>query len=256
MSGKTASALFSTTAAKKVLPNLCCDAWQIRIARAATRFLTPLCKNANANLTAINNARHRYTILRPRSAGILLANRLSVHLQAFGTSRSTKTPPEKQKRGAGTGDEGERKTATPFVKSKQMRTFTPATPVLSTLREFKKLYSLDKPGGAGSFPCEGCWYGVAASLPGLIIFTHKATPCNEESHQAPALPGNQRPCRKANHSSPQPSARATHGRRHTTAPSGVSAQNEADCDQNPVFRRAVNPLISFKIINLQRARTL
>lgn len=137
-----------------------------------------------------------------------------------------------------------------------MRTFTPATPVPSTLREFKKLYSLNKPGGAGSFPCEGCWYGVAASLPGLIIFTHKATPCNEDSHQTPALPGNPAPCRTADYPLPQHSTRRTDGRRHAAAPPGVSAQNEATERKSPVFRRAVNPFISFIFTNLQRARTL
>ena len=79
---------------------------------------------------------------------------------------------------------------------------------------------------------------------------------NGTPHQAPALPGNQSSRRKADHSPSQPSTRATHGRRSAAAPPGVSAPNEADCDQNPVFRRAVNPFISFKIINLQRARTL
>lgn len=79
---------------------------------------------------------------------------------------------------------------------------------------------------------------------------------NGTPHQAPALPGNSAPCRTADHPIPQHSTRATHGRRHTTAPSEVPAPNAGNRKQNPAFRRAVNPFISFKIINLQRTRTL
>lgn len=70
--------------------------------------------------------------------------------------------------------------------------------------------------------------------PSNVNKSNNATP-----HQAPALPGNSAPCRTADYPRPQLSARATHGRRHTTAPSGVSAQNEATERKGPLFRRAV-----------------
>lgn len=79
---------------------------------------------------------------------------------------------------------------------------------------------------------------------------------NGTPHQAPALPGNSAPCRTADYPLPQLSARATHGRRYAAAPSGTPAPNEATARKSPIFRRAVNPFISFKTINLQRARTL
>ena len=90
------------------------------------------------------------------------------------------------------------------------------------------------------------------------FFLHTTVQHIHHAHhiEAPALPGNQRPCRTADYPLPQPSTRATHGRRYSAAPSGVLAPNAANRKQNPVFRRAVNPFISFKIINLQRARTL
>lgn len=84
--------------------------------------------------------------------------------------------------------------------------------------------------------------GVVSSgiVRAAFLFCTSANYTHHANHiETPALPGNQRPCRKANHSSPQPSARATHGRRHTTAPSGVSAQNEATERKGPLFRRAV-----------------
>lgn len=79
---------------------------------------------------------------------------------------------------------------------------------------------------------------------------------NATPHQAPALPGNQCPCRTADYPPSQHSTRATYGRRHAATSSGVSAPNEADCDQNPVFRREVVTPNFLKLFNLQRARTL
>lgn len=213
------------------------------------------CQNANRNnLTFFSNERHRYTILRPRSAGILLANRLSVHLQAFGTSRPTKTPPEKQKRGAGTGDEGERKTATAFVKSQKMSTFVPLTTLMRGERPATQ-------GGFFCVPAKGASTykrrpaftepvltgitrasGVVSSgiVRAAFLFCTSANYTHHAHHiEAPALPGNQISRRTADYPPSQHSTRATHGRRHAATSSGVSAPNEADCDQNPVFRREV-----------------
>lgn len=98
---------------------------------------------------------------------------------------------------------------------KKTPAFTPATPVPLYPSGSRNYFRLNKPGGAGSFPCGGCWYGVAASLPGLHFFTYKATPYNEKHHQTPARAGNSSPRRKADHRRPQPgTGHANYGRHH------------------------------------------
>lgn len=87
--------------------------------------------------------------------------------------------------------------------------------------------------------------------PSNVKQSNNATP-----HQAPALPGNSAPCRTADYPLPQPSTRATHGRRYSAAPSGIFAPNAAYSKQNPLFRRSVITPNLLKLFNLQRARTL
>ena len=101
--------------------------------------------------------------------------------------------------------------------------------------------------------------GVVSSgiVRAAFLFCTSANYTHHAHHiEAPSLPGNQSSRRTADYPLPQPSTRATHGRRYSAAPSGIFAPNAAYSKQNPLFRRAVNPFISFKIINLQRARTL
>lgn len=50
-------------------------------------------------------------------------------------------------------------------------TFVTATPFTDISQFHSKRLGLNKPGGAGSFLFGRCQYGVAASLPGFIIFT-------------------------------------------------------------------------------------
>ena len=90
------------------------------------------------------------------------------------------------------------------------------------------------------------------------FFLHTTVQHIHHAHhiEAPALPGNQRPCRTADYPLPQPSTRATHGRRYSAAPSGIFAPNAAYSKQNPLFRRSVITPNLLKLFNLQRARTL
>lgn len=90
------------------------------------------------------------------------------------------------------------------------------------------------------------------------FFLHITVQHTHHAHhiEAPALPGNQRPCRTADYLPPQPSTRATHGRRSAPAPSGVFTPNAANRKKSPVFRRAVVTPNFLKLFNLQRARTL
>lgn len=84
--------------------------------------------------------------------------------------------------------------------------------------------------------------GVVSSsiVRAAFLFCTSANYTHHAHHiEAPALPGNQRPCRTADHPIPKPSTRATNGRRYAAAPSGVLVPNGANSKQNPLFRRAV-----------------
>ena len=100
--------------------------------------------------------------------------------------------------------------------------------------------------------------GVVSSgiVRAAFLFCTSANYTHHAHHiEAPSLPGNQSSRRTADYLPPQPSTRATHGRRSAAAPSGIFAPNAAYSKQNPLFRRSVITPNLLKLFNLRRIAT-
>ena len=90
-------------------------------------------------------------------------------------------------------------------------TFVTATPFTDISQFHSKRLGLNKPGGAGSFLFGRCQYGVAASLPGFIIFTKLR---HHHAHHRQAI-------RTADYPCPLSRTRRKDGRRTSSAVSAI-----------------------------------